>query len=270
MKTLVVAASVVAIVVAVIIVNAPPPDNDKAAGRLIPIAAVFAIVEAENDVVRELWTKQIVEAGQKNGLRFDKDWREPSVEAGPLPALFLRETAESLRRSPVPLYLFLGSDFPINDANKFTGLQTAYFNEIKRTGEPQFFFDGDIRFQTAMFADIAVTEACVSCHNNEPETTKTEWKLGDIMGATTWSYPRAEVSMEEVLSMVSALRRGFRDAYEEYLAKTATFAPPPVIGQNWPVDGYFLPSTDVFMEEVERTASPRTIRRVLELQRAEN
>ena len=265
MKTLVVAASVVAIVVAVIIVNAPPPDNDKAAGRLIPIAAVFAIVEAENDVVRELWTKQIVEAGQKNGLRFDKDWREPSVEAGPLPALFLRETAESLRRSPVPLYLFLGSDFPINDANKFTGLQTAYFNEIKRTGEPQFFFDGDIRFQTAMFADIAVTEACVSCHNNEPETTKTEWKLGDIMGATTWSYPRAEVSMEEVLSMVSALRRGFRDAYEEYLAKTATFAPPPVIGQNWPVDGYFLPSTDVFMEEVERTASPRTIRRVLEL-----
>ena len=94
------------------------------------------------------------------------------THAGPLPALFLRETAEGLRRSPVPLYLFLGSDFPINDANKFTGLQTEHFQVIRRTGEPQFFLDPDIGFQTAMFTDIASAEACVVCHNSDANSAQ--------------------------------------------------------------------------------------------------
>ncbi len=83
-----------------------------------------------------------------------------------------------------------------------------------------------------MFSDIAVAEACVSCHNNEPETTKTDWMLGDIMGETTWSYPKAEVSMDEAFSMVNALRQGFNEAYGEYLAKAATFSTPPAVGDN--------------------------------------
>ncbi len=119
-----------------------------------------------------------------------------------------------------------------------------------------------------MFSDIAVGEACVSCHNNEPETTKTDWMLGDIMGATTWSYPKAEVSMDEAFSMVNALRQGFNEAYGEYLAKTATFSTPPAVGDNWPADGYFLPSADVFMGEAERRASPRILRKLFALQRA--
>ncbi len=94
MKTVVVATALVVIIVTVIIVNAPPPDSDTSAGgSLIPIPSVFAILEAENDAVRELWTKQIVGAGQEIWLKFDKDWREQDVEAGPLPALFFREPA---------------------------------------------------------------------------------------------------------------------------------------------------------------------------------
>ena len=220
-------------------------------------------------MVRELWTKQIVGMGQERGLKFDKRWREPEVEAGPLPALFLRETVESLRRSPVPLYLSLGSDFPINDANKFTGLQSSYFNEIKSTGQPQFFLDKNISLHTAMFSDIAVAEACLLCHNNEPETAKNDWKLGDIMGATTWSYPNDEVRVEEALSMVSALRQGFREAYEQYREKAETFANPAAIGDKWPADGYFLASAYVFIGEAELRASPDTMRAILQFRRNE-
>ena len=179
----------------------------------------------------------------------------------------MRETAESLRRSPVPLYLFLGSDFPISDANRFTGLQNAYFERIKETGEPQFFRDEEIGFETAMFSDVAAAEACVSCHNNEPETTKSDWKLGDIMGATTWSYPESSVGVEEVLSMLRALRKGFRESYQHYLEKVATFSEPPAIGERWPAEGYFLPSTDVFMAEAERRTSARTLRAIIEFRR---
>ena len=178
-KTFMVLAAIVVIAVAIIIVNAPPPDDATSAGdRPIPVAAAFAILEAENDVVRQLWTERVVGDGQRQGLEFGEDWRELGSETGPLPALFLRETAENLRRDPAPLYLFLGSDFPINDANKFTGVQMQHFAEIKRTGAPQFFLDAEIGMQTAMFSDIAVDETCVSCHNNDPEAPKTDWKVG--------------------------------------------------------------------------------------------
>lgn len=258
------AAVVLALGVVAVIVNAPPPDSDAVSGTAIPIADVFAILEAENDVARALWTKEIVGKGKERGLAFDKHWREPDVEAGPLPALFLRETAESLRRNPLPLYLFLGSDFPISDANKFTGLQDTHFKRIKATGEPQFFLDEDVGMQTAMFSDIAVAEACVSCHNSDPDTPKADWRLGDIMGATTWSYPSAEVGAQEALALVGALRQSIRRAYEEYLAKAATFADPPAVGEEWPADGYSLPTADEFMRVAELRASPATLHSLLE------
>ena len=248
----------------VVVLNAPPADGPAGAGGpIVPVAAVFSLLEAENDAVRELWTTEIVGAGQERGLRFDEDWRRPEVEAGPLPALFLRETAESLRRSPAPLYLFLGSDFPINDANRFSGAQQRYFEEIRRTGKPQFFRDDDLSLETGMFPDAAVAEACVSCHNGEPETTKSDWELGDLMGATTWSYPKAEMGVAEALSLVAALRQAFRDAYSEYLAAAAAFAEPPVVGSEWPRDGYTLPSVEVFLAEAERRMSPGTMRALL-------
>ena len=209
--------------------------------------------------------ERIVGDGQRQGLEFGEDWREPDSETGPLPALFLRETAENLRRDPAPLYLFLGSDFPINDANKFTGVQMQHFAEIKRTGAPQFFLDAEIGMQTAMFSDIAVDETCVSCHNNDPEAPKTDWKVGDIMGATTWSYPKGEVSFTETLTLVNALRQSYRATYEEYVVKASIFANPPAVGDRWPADGHFLPSADAFMQEAERRASPATLHALLKL-----
>ena len=56
-------------------------------------------------------------------MHFDKYWRDKRPDAGPLPALFQRETAEGLRRNPASLYPLLASDFPLNDANSFTGLR---------------------------------------------------------------------------------------------------------------------------------------------------
>ena len=269
MKTVVIVLAVAAVLVVLIVVNAPPPDDAATGGGLpLPVEAVFAVLEAEHDSVRRLWAEEIVGAGQERGLRFDKDWSE-GVDAGPLPALFLRETAEGLRRNPAPLYLFLGSDFPINDANRFTGPQAERFAEIRRTGEPQFFQDPELGFQTAMFSDVASTQACVVCHNSEPESPKKDWRVGDIMGATTWTYPEAEMSMSEALTLVGALRRSVREAYERYIEKVATFDDPPPVGEKWPADGYFIPSAEVFMAEVEERASADTLRSLLAAQRGE-
>lgn len=264
-------AAIALVLVTLVVANAPPPERGASGGgSRVPVATVFRLLEQENDAVRALWTRSIVGAGKRQGLRFDKHWHDDNVDAGPLPALFLRETAESLRRHRVPLLLFLGSEFPINDANRFTGVQAKHFREIQRTGAPVFFFDDDIDHHTAMFSDVGVAAACIDCHNNEPESPKKDWALGDVMGATTWAYPRGEVSLEEALAMLGALRQAFREAYAAYIAKAAAFAQPPPVGEKWPEEGYFLPAVDRFTEEARQRTSPATLQELLHFRRVES
>lgn len=253
------ALSLIALIV-YLFASAPPPLTEEApSGVTLPIERVFALAEAENDVARALWTQEIVGAGKKVGLKFNEDWREQGVEAGPLPALFLRETAKSLERDPVQLSLFLGSDFPINEANRFEGMQHEKFQLIKQTREPQFFFMPDTGLHTGMFSDIAVVEPCVTCHNEHKQSPKNDWKLNDVMGATTWMYPKDKVTLDEVLQILTAMRQGFHNAYLAYLAKVETFTKRPEIGDKWPREGYYLPSVEVFMNELDKRASPATL-----------
>ncbi len=235
------------------------PEEGAATGELIPIETVFTVVAKENDIVRALWTREIVGAGKKAGLAFDEAWRDKTVEAGPLPALFLRAAATSLEKHPIPLSLFLGSDFPINPSNLFAGRQAEMFKTLKTTQEAQFFFAEDTKRHTAMFPDFASVKPCVTCHNAHADSPKTDWVLNDVMGATTWAYPKETVTMDEFLNIITAVRQGFREAYNAYLEKTATFAKPPEIGDQWPRQGYYVPSADVFMAAFVRLASARTV-----------
>ncbi|MEX2584641.1 MAG: DUF3365 domain-containing protein [Gemmatimonadota bacterium] len=246
-------------------VNAPPALSENAveAGATIPIEMVLETVAAENDIVRALYTGEIVSKGPAVELHFDEHWRDAAVQAGPLPALFLREAARSLHNSEVPLGLFLGSDFPISAANRFQGAQAEAFERIRRTQKPEFFYAAETGQYTAMFPDVASVAGCVTCHNEHAESPKVDWQLDDIMGATTWMYGKAAVSQQEYLRIISAVRQGFRDAYTAYLEEAATFEAPPEIGERWPAEGFFLPSADVFMTEFARRASAHTVDRLI-------
>jgi adenylate cyclase len=238
--------------------------DGESAGRTIPIEEMFRIVAAENDTARKLYTEDIVGAGMKVGLDFSEKWREADVAAGPLPALFLREAATSIQKSRIPLGLFLGSDFPIAQSNKFIGTQAERFKMIRVSSQPQFFYSPELELQVAMFADLAIAPGCVTCHNEHPKSPKADWKLGDIMGATTWSYPKDKVTLDEMVQIISAYRSGVVSSYEAYLAKAAKFSKPPEVGDRWPKDGYFLPSKDLFIKEFERLASGNTISLILQ------
>jgi hypothetical protein len=257
-------AGVLAVAAIYLFATRPAPlAESQAAGRTVPIDRVFRILGAENDAARALWTADMVGAGMKAGLKFHEKWRDADMQAGPLPALFLRETATAVQKSKVPLGLFLGSDFPIAQSNKFSGIQAEHFQRVRATGKPEFFNATDIGRQTAMFPDYAVVPGCVSCHNEHPQSPKTDWKLKDMMGATTWSHPKDKVTVEEAIQIVSALRSGFASAYDAYLAKARTFEKPPEVGDRWPRDGYYVPTRAAFLQEFERRASPNTADRLL-------
>ncbi len=259
-RRFVLAALVLACLGIYLFASAPPPLEERAPVEAdIPVASMLAALQGANDEVRALWTREIVQGGGPAGLKFDEHWRDADLDAGPLPALFLRETARSLERHPLRLSLFLGSDFPIAKANAFEGAQLERFRQLRADRAPQFFLVPDTGLHTGMFADLAVTEACVQCHNEHADTPKRDWQLGDVMGAVTWSYPTAMVSLDEFQRAVAALHQAVRDAYEAYLAKARGFTRPPSIGACWPRDGYCLPDADTFMAEVYVRTAPKTL-----------
>lgn len=234
----------------------PPLEEQKTRQANIPVERLFTLLQAENAAARMLWTKEIVGAGTKVGLKFDEHWRDADLEAGPLPALFLRETAKSLEKNPFQLSLFLGSDYPISPDNRLVGLQAEKFQTLRKSQQPQFFHVPDIGLHTGMFADVAVAAPCVDCHNKHEQSPKTDWQLNGVMGAATWMYPDSTVTIEDMLKATTVLHQGIQEAYTGYLEKVKTFAQPPVIGERWPSEGYYLPSLEVFMQEFLRRGIP--------------
>ncbi|WP_291961826.1 DUF3365 domain-containing protein [Maribacter sp.] len=233
--------------------------------NVFSVNEVLEMVSKENDVTRTLYTKAIVGKGKLQGMKFDEDWRKDDVEAGPLPALFLRGVATSIRKGPVPLGLYLGSDFPINNANKFEGEQESLFEDIKVTQEPKYFYDESQELYTAMFADLASAQACVTCHNDHPQTAKTDWKLGDVMGATTWQYPKDSLTYSGAVEVLNAYAQGTVDIYVEYLDEIAAFksSEKPIIGDKWPAEGNYLPSPEVFLDSVRKLSSYDTMKTLI-------
>ena len=247
-------------------VSAPvplPDEGDRGSRAHIPIQEVLTTIAAENDAVRTLYTSKIVGAGKKVGLKFDERWEDEGVDAGPLPALFLSQAAASLDRQQIGIELILGSHMPITPTNAFKGDQITRFEKILESRKPEFFTDSRTQRETAMFPDFGGAPACVSCHNEPPASPKTDWKLNDVMGATTWSYPHATVSSAEYLEIVGGVREAFRDAYRSYLTKIESFENRPEIGSRWPAEGFFIPDEETFMAAFEDEITIETFQRLL-------
>lgn len=252
-------------------VTAPPPLAEAAAQNTAqcerPVQVLFDSANAINQAARNVYTREIVGAGMKAGLKFDEDWQEPDVEAGPLPALFLRLMAEKLEAMPPQLGLYLGSDAPINASNLFSGAQATQFAEVKARRAPVFSGDTEVG-QIAMYPDIAAVAPCVTCHNEHPDSPKVDWALGDVMGATTWTWPAASVGSDAYLSVLEAMFKAVALAYQDYLSKTAGFAEPVPLG-DWPKQVRSLPQVDDFIGKVRQESGPELLRVMLPMQQGQ-
>jgi len=242
-------------------------EEQKHEEKTIPIAYALEILEHENDIARTIYTKDIVSAGAKRGIKYDENWEDDDVHAGPLPAQFLRLTAQSLEENPVPLGLFLGSDYAISKSNAFEGAQLAAFKEVKESRQAAFFYVADAQRYAYMAPDIASSKPCVVCHNEHDESPKKDWKLNDVMGATTWTYPNEYVSYQELISMVFALRKGFEDAYATMLEQTQTMKVKPKVGDKWPKSGRYLPTNELFMSQVANSSDLITMQAILQIEK---
>ena len=248
-------------------VSAPAPLllNKEQKSYTYSVEDAFKVIAKLNDITRTFYTKEIVGNGKKVGLKFDEHWKDKAVEAGPLPALFLRETSAVIEKNTIPLGLFLGSDYPIARANLFEGIQAEKFKEIKNNQQPTFFYDEDTKRYIGMFPDFASAGACVSCHNDHPDTPKKDWMLNDIMGATTWSYPRDSLTTNELMGWIKIYKHGTLETYNKYLEAISTFQdnPKPKIAEKFPAEGFFLPTAEKLNDTLSDLTSKILIDEIL-------
>jgi Protein of unknown function (DUF3365) len=158
----------------------------------LPIEMVADYVHAVIEADREVYTKHVVERLQAKGVVVaSENWEEKHTL--PLPAQFLMESGRAMAKKGIGIRYRLISLWPINKQNvastefEKTGLGTILTHPTKPyTG---FVKEGGTRYFQAVYPDLAVTQACIGCHNGHPDTPKRDFKLNDVMGALVISIP---------------------------------------------------------------------------------
>lgn len=162
--------------------------------RCIPPRTVTDYVHSVIQADRTFYTTDIVERMQVRGIVVaSENWRETAKL--PLPAQFLIESGRLVAQERSGLRFRLISHWAINPRNRPTtdferaGLTEILVNpDIPHTGVTT--ADGIPVFQ-ALYADKAVSQSCVGCHNAHPNSPKRDFKPRDVMGGMLVSIPLA-------------------------------------------------------------------------------
>lgn len=150
---------------------------------------IHAVIEAD----RTFYTIHVVERMQKQGgAPAAENWRAEKKTL-PLPAQFLMEASDLATKTGTKIRYRLISLWPINPNNAPDGESEKKGLEVVRQHPEQSAIDtvkvGNQTYFQAIYADRAVTQACVGCHNAHPRSPKKDFKLNDVMGGLVIEIP---------------------------------------------------------------------------------
>ncbi len=152
----------------------------------LPIETVADYIHAIIEADRNVYTRHVVERMQTKGVVVaSANWEEKNTL--PLPFQFLMESGEYIAKKDLGIQYRLISLWPINKRNvAANALESIGLDQIltqpdrPHTGVTRV---GETRYFEAVYADRAVSQACVRCHNAHPDSPKRDFKLDDVMGA---------------------------------------------------------------------------------------
>jgi hypothetical protein len=167
------------------ILSAAGCGKAEAAGGLTPqrvADALYAVMSAD----RAVYTREVVARLQDEEAVIKASEHFRDDKALPLPAQMFRMGAERARKQSTGLSYAMLSAWPINKQNGArTEIEKQGLARVAETGKP-FYGEETLagkRWFTAVYADRAVSKACVDCHNNHRDSPRHDFKLGDTMGA---------------------------------------------------------------------------------------
>jgi hypothetical protein len=149
---------------------------------------VHDIIEAD----RSLYSSVVVERMQKKSIvHATENWNQQ--DGLPLPAQLLQMAGRHIAEKGRGIRFRLVSLWPIYERNspatefERQGLQAV----LKNPDEPFMgvIKSGKLRYYQAIYADKAVTQACVDCHNKHPLSPKRDFQPKAVMGGIVITIP---------------------------------------------------------------------------------
>ena len=149
---------------------------------------LHAVIEAN----RANYTQNVVDKMHRQGIvEAVEHWKE---ERGlPLPAQFLLESGRLVAEKDLKFSFRLASLTPIyvwngpNSEFERRGLEAV--NNDPEKPYSGFIQQSGNRYFQAIYADRAVSESCVACHNAHANSPRRDYKLNDVMGGIIITIP---------------------------------------------------------------------------------
>lgn len=166
--------------------------EEKSSGGITPQAmsdALHSVMEAD----RTIYTRLIINRlqNEEKVIKASEHWKDEKGLV--LPAQMFRYGSEMVAEKGAAFSYSLLSLWPVNKQNEprteaeKTGLKFIadnpgknYYTEEELAGTKYF---------TAVYPDVAVAQACISCHNAHKDSPRTDFKMGEVMGGVIIRIP---------------------------------------------------------------------------------
>ena len=172
--------------------------NAEVSNAKVSVKAMADALHLVMDSDRAIYTKKIVNRLVKKEKVIKASEHFEDDKALVLPAQMFRFGAELVKKrseklDDVDFSYTLQSLWPINKQNapKTKAEKTGLKYVVDNKGENYYTTEklGGVNYFTAVYADTGVAPVCVSCHNKHPDTPKTNFKIGDVMGGVVIRIP---------------------------------------------------------------------------------
>ena len=149
---------------------------------------VHAVLEAD----RSFYTTHVVNRLQEQGIvAASEQWEHG--KGLPLPAQFLQHSGRLVAEAGYGIRYKLIGFSPIYQRNApATDFERRALDTLRRQPDRPVtgvVFSGKKQYFQAIYADRAVSPACVACHNSHPLSPKQDFKPNDVMGGIAITIP---------------------------------------------------------------------------------
>ena len=165
------------------------PDQSAGISPSRMADALFAVMAAD----RTVYSNEVVYRLQdvEEVIKASEHWN--NQKALPLPAQMFRMSAGLVAKQTDAFSYALLSKWPLNpDSVPKTEVEIAGFDSIAENPSKPFYGRekiDDVEYFTAVYADVAVSPSCVTCHNAHEDSPRTDFKQGDVMGGVVIRIP---------------------------------------------------------------------------------
>jgi adenylate cyclase len=143
------------------------------------------------------YSSKIVSRVTSHGIHTSSNYinEEASI---PFPATFSIELADALTNPETGIKTRLYSDFPFasrkdgGPRDEFESLALTRLRFAEDKSAPFVRYEKvDGRYSLRYAKAILMQQSCVDCHSSHPDSTKRDWKVGDVRGVRSVTFPPA-------------------------------------------------------------------------------